>query len=192
MQEIQIDIRQLLTGQPLYNQHGGILAPMDAVCFTSNGFVKNNGDAVMGRGTAYIVNEFMRKEGARKLGNAIRANGNVVQVIQEGLPAIVSFPVKPVSRRVTRIHIDTDIVEHLRAEYENQVPCTVPGWACVAEMSIISSSILGLLRLTDGMGWSRVALPKPGCGAGELQWERVKPLLSEWLDERFFVFDRGY
>jgi hypothetical protein len=190
MQEVQIDIRQLLHGQPLYDHIGGSTAPMDAVCFTSNGFVKKNGAAVMGRGTAYIVNEFMRKEGATKLGSAIRTNGNVVQVIQTGLPAIVSFPVKPVSRRVTRFTIDTDVVEHLRTEYEPQVPCTVPGWACVAEMSIISNSILELLRLTDGMGWSRVALPKPGCGAGELSWEKVKPLMLEWLDERFFVFDR--
>lgn len=190
MQEIQMDIRQLLTGRSLYRNNGIEFPPMDAVCFTSNGFVKQNGAAVMGRGTAYVVNEHMRKEGAAKLGAAIGANGNVVQVIQEGLPAIVSFPVKPASRRVTRFTLSTDVVEHMRSEYESSVPCTVPGWACLAELPIISRSVLELLRLTDGMGWSRVALPKPGCGAGELAWEAVKPLLTVWLDERFFVFDR--
>ena len=35
------------------------------------------------------------------------------------------------------------------------------------------------------MGWSKVLIPRPGCGYGELNWQDIKPLLESILDDRF-------
>lgn len=46
----------------------------EAMCVTTNGMIKNNGEAVMGRGIAKSVND--RYHVARKLADHLRANGN--------------------------------------------------------------------------------------------------------------------
>lgn len=57
---------------------------------TTNGFIKKDGTAVMGRGIAYEAQS--RYPGIRRaLANLIRENGNVVQEITDNL---VAFPVK--------------------------------------------------------------------------------------------------
>ena len=40
------------------------------------------------------------------------------------------------------------------------------------------------------MNFSSVLLPKPGCANGGLNWEQVKPLLEQYLDDRFTIIDR--
>lgn len=63
----------------------------------------------------------------------------------------------------------------------------VPGWACVADEVIIKRSAEELVSFAGTYGWSQVILPRPGCGAGELSWEQVKPILTQVLDDRFYV-----
>lgn len=68
--------------------------PADAYCITTNGFVKKNGEAVMGAGCA--------KEAAQRwpelpdvLGLLIQTDGNIVQWIPDSdIHYIVTFPVK--------------------------------------------------------------------------------------------------
>jgi hypothetical protein len=97
----------------------------------------------------------------------------------EGGVAIISFPVKPVTGKSA----GTNVVRHMR----NQFPegSTVPGWACVADLKIIKKSCKELVALTDKHGWKKVLLPRPGCGAGELQWAEVKKVIEKYLDNRF-------
>jgi hypothetical protein len=66
----------------------------DAICITTNGFVKNNGECVMGRGCAKEAT--LRYPGiARKLGNLIVRKGNHCFVIKvDQGTRICSFPVK--------------------------------------------------------------------------------------------------
>lgn len=66
-----------------------------ALCITTNGFVKKNGECVMGRGCAkQIANSY--PEMPLLLGKKIKQNGNIVQPICDlgDNIVVVAFPVK--------------------------------------------------------------------------------------------------
>ena len=42
-----------------------------------------------------------------------------------------------------------------------------------------------LVNLANVMGWQTILCPRFGCGAGELNWEDVKPMIENILDDRF-------
>lgn len=66
----------------------------DAKCITTNGYIKSNGQAVMGRGIA-LQAATKYPELPRILGKHIRENGNVPGLlIYTGHCSLVSFPVK--------------------------------------------------------------------------------------------------
>ena len=142
-------------------------------CITTNGFVKKSGEAVMGRGVAW--------QAARRwpdlpavLGWMIREYGNVVQVVRERL---VAFPVKPVAG----ISNGSNVVRHMRHRFPPG--SQVPGWAMKADLDIIARSLRQLDLLRRARGWEQVYLPRPGCGAGELDWEgQVRPLCEQYGD----------
>lgn len=152
----------------------------DAICITTNGFYKTNGNAVMGRGCALQASE-LYPDIKVKLGNLLRTKGNHVHYLgtYDG-KEIVSFPVKP----ITIPFIDnSQIVSHMRGKFlKGHI---VPGWACVANINIIQDSAKELVALTNRYGWTDIVLPRPGCGAGELVWNNVKPVLEDILDDRF-------
>lgn len=66
----------------------------DAICITTNGFVKKDGKAVMGAGVAKLFRDHIPGID-KQLGKHIRKNGNVVGLIGNlnGVP-IYSFPTK--------------------------------------------------------------------------------------------------
>lgn len=64
----------------------------DAVCVTTNGIVKANGEAVMGAGIAKEAN--IRYNLARELGTRLRTGGNHCYMIGRSDKAMVSFPTK--------------------------------------------------------------------------------------------------
>lgn len=74
--------------------HGNIWdSGADAICVTTNGMIKNNGKAVMGRGIAFqAANRYPRL--ALNLARAIRDNGNHVYRFEEVDRAIITFPTK--------------------------------------------------------------------------------------------------
>jgi hypothetical protein len=66
----------------------------DAVCIPSNGYVRQDGGGVMGRGVAKQALDRWPEIGGL-LGAALRANGNCTQVLcVKGGIAIVAFPTK--------------------------------------------------------------------------------------------------
>lgn len=157
----------------------------DALCITTNGFVKNNGSAVMGRGCAKQAAQLLPFLPDR-LGQLIRTNGNNVQILHEAdATALVSFPVKPEGGVINSMD---DIVQHM----QSRVPSNgwMPGWAWKADLSIIERSAQQLVALAN-QRWPdplhRIVLPRPGCGAGELDWQQVRPMLKHYLDDRFAV-----
>ena len=131
--------------------------PADVYVITTNGSVKKDGAAVMGRGVALQAKEKFKGIDVN-LGHLLSVWGNEVSPIWHN-PIILSFPVK---------------------HY----------WQEKADPFLIMESICQLKRAinvqfgADGHGV--VAMPRPGCGNGQLKWEDIKPLVS-FLDDRFVV-----
>jgi len=149
--------------------HGDIWkADDDYVVITTNGAVRRDGAAVMGRGVALQAK--LRYQGIEFiLGNFLKTYGNHVKLITGLHPIIISFPVK----------------HH---------------WRQKADLKLISQSARELVQLIDlrvrlGYGnpvgnlFPSVALPRPGCGNGQLEWEDVRPIVRTILDNRFTVYN---
>jgi len=154
----------------------------DAICITTNGFVKKNGECVMGKGCAKQATQLM--PGLPKtLGDAIAEHGN--RVISHGSHngmAIVTFPVKPESELCRRDK--ANVVRHMQGRFN--MGDKVPGWACVADEQLIEHSAYQLVSMARIRGWNKIILPRPGCGAGELSWSTVQSILNNVLDDRFY------
>jgi hypothetical protein len=52
---------------------------------------------------------------------------------------------------------------------------------------IIRRSCTELVELTDYKGWTRVIVPRPGCGGGGLQWNDIEKILESTFDDRFLI-----
>lgn len=144
---------------------GNILSPdvlnlYDAICFTSNGIVKNNGELVMGAG---IAKAFRNMDNKLSLcaGIAVTSHGNKCQIVSETLQGnpvyVIAFPTK----------------HH---------------WRNPSDLKLIEKSSRELMKLTEQTGWSNVALTKPGCGMGQLKWEDVRAVIEPILDDRITIF----
>lgn len=136
----------------------------EAVCVTTNGIVKNNGDAVMGAGIAKeCANLF--PDIPRKLGNALTAGGNRVY--------------------------DLGLVFRHNREFRLYSFPTKSHWKEDSDINLIRKSCVELSMECSRSGIMKCYLPKPGCNNGHLDWESVvKPVISEILDDRFVVIDR--
>jgi Macro domain len=134
--------------------------PADVIVITTNGFVKANGECVMGRGCAREARD--RFPGiALKLGTLIKQHGNRPMRIWKYRNStraieIVSFPTKHV-------------------------------WSDNSDPDLIVSSMAMLVDMADKFNWKRIVMPRPGCGNGGLNWADIKPLLETSLDGRFTV-----
>lgn len=145
----------------------------DAIVITTNGFVKKNGEAVMGRGIALEARERYPSLPAN-LGKWITENGNIpgityiepnVSVFDVWRPyRLITFPVKPVFG-----------------------PRGEPGWRAKADIDLIRESAHGVVKLVDAADLGSIIMPRPGCGNGGLKWEDVKPVIEPILDDRFTV-----
>jgi len=137
----------------------------DVIVITTNGYVRKDGAAVMGRGIALEANE--RYPGlAYELGTKIKNFGNRVHLLFGYDPRFVvaSFPVKPVFG-----------------------PNHEPGWKAKAEYPLVMRSVGELRNYVDRYHWMDILMPRPGCGYGGLKWQDVKPKIDGLLDNRFTV-----
>ncbi len=136
----------------------------DIIVITTNGAVRKDGAAIMGRGVALQAKN--RYTGIEYiLGKLIRENGNHVNFVIGGLPKIVSFPVK----HHWRERADLKLI--------NQ---------SVLELVLLTNRLN--LHLKPSFTYT-VALPRPGCGNGRLRWEDVKSIIRPILDNRFTVYN---
>ena len=133
--------------------------PDSVVCITTNGFIKKNGEAVMGRGVAAQAKDRF-PELPVKLGKKIKRYGNRVQVILDrggmakksvsSFPKIVAFPVKY-------------------------------NWWERADLDLIRISAKQLRKMAREWDGLHFYLPRPGCHNGRLNWEDVRPVLLSQL-----------
>lgn len=134
-----------------------------AICITTNGFVKKNGAAVMGRGCAEQATrycpgiEFSLGEFISNFGNHVFDLGKWrTWAPHDHLTRIYSFPVKH-------------------------------KWFEKGSLQLIERSAHELVEIVSTFGDERVVIPRPGCGNGQLRWEDVKPVIEPILDDRFVI-----
>lgn len=63
-------------------------------------------------------------------------------------------------------------------------------WKQPSDIDLIVRSCHELMELMDP-AWQRVLVPRPGCGAGQLRWEDVKPVIAPILDDRVVIVTYG-
>lgn len=133
----------------------------DVICVTTNGTVKKDGQAMMGRGAAKFVRDTFKNIDT-KLGELIKAYGNRVFNLgtQEyaGKPLILfSFP-------------------------------TQADMSSKTDAALIKKSIEELVSLCDKFQLKgKVYLPVPCVRIGDATWQEIKPLLAS-LDDRFVIY----
>lgn len=169
----------------------------DAICITTNGYIKASGENVMGRGCAgeaakrwpmlpKVVGEMLALHGnvVRKLTAGRRGLGDGITLMGAPVPYhVVMFPVKP--DRV--VNAPANLVKHMVNRIRGY---WAPGWAAKADLDIIARSAAHLAVLATTNHWTHVVIPRPGCGAGELLWTDVQPVLRAHLDDRFVIITR--
>lgn len=131
----------------------------DAICCTTNMVVKTNGELVMGAGVA--------KAFARKYPDLPKIWGERTRQIKKG-------------------KLRSNLILTLKDVWLVSFP-TKYDWRERSDLDLIKRSALQLYVVAEAMGWNRVILPRPGCANGGLDWEVVKPVLQEILDERFWI-----
>ena len=168
---------------------GNIMQMIDkvsAIVITTNGFTKSNGEAVMGRG---IAEQFKNAypELPRILGSKIIQGKNNVHFLKQlGRTRIYSFPVKAEGMKLERPEQKELIVSHKRHEFN--IGANVPGFALKADIAIIERSLKQLAQIHMQDGLSSVIIPLPGCGAGELSFNKdgIHQLMLENLNDNFY------
>jgi hypothetical protein len=151
----------------------------DAIVITTNGFVKKNGEAVMGKGIALEAkNRYPWL--ARNLGTNLNMFGN----------------------RVYRFDVIPNFVREKKYDFSlftlpvkpTYGPNGEPGWRAKADLQLINLSVHALVQAIDNNYSYRedykVLMPRPGCGNGGLKWDDVRPVLEPILDDRFTVMER--
>jgi hypothetical protein len=161
-------------GAPVFTSDGKVVEitgnlwdqEADIICITTNGFVKNNGKAVMGRGVAKEATE--RVKGIQTmLGTCIKKYGNAVCPI-------------------TQYNYEKD------GEEQTRIICSFPtkhNWWEDSDLELIRRSAEQLALVVEAYQLDSVVVPRPGCGNGNLTWEEVSVILNEvWGgDTRFKV-----
>lgn len=149
----------------------------DAIVVTTNGYYTLRKKAVMGRGIALQISRLIPTL-EWDLGHKLYMEGNhVYNLFQVDNMSIVSFPVKP--NHV--INDGTNVVSHCKTKIGEY---TV-GFLAKADVNLIEQSLKELVQLTNENKWNRVLIPRVGCGAGELDYKDIKPLMEKYLDDRF-------
>lgn len=143
----------------------------DALCITTNGFVKKNGECVMGAGIAKDAAQRYPNM-PKKLGSLINKYGNIVHIVG----TLVRESIMKIHGITAFIYIVAFPVKH---HFKDR-----------ADLELIKKSCKELVDLADHLSWQKVVLIKPGCGCGKLDWEKdVKPVIAPLLDDRFEVID---
>lgn len=138
----------------------------EAAVVTTNGVIRKNGDAVLGKGQALEAKKlFPGME--RQLGEYLRRYGNRAfymgtRQVGEHLTSLVTFPTK----------------HHYRDN---------------SDLDLISESALQVKEIASKFQLTKVYLPLVGCGLGNLDYEKqVRPVLHQTLDDDRFVVVLGY
>lgn len=132
------------------------------IIITTNGNVKTNGEAVMGKGIALQAKQRF-PDLPKRLGKFLSEFNNTVHSF--GIDyRIISFPTKHNWQEKSDIKLIEESCQRLKALFD------------YTELGYFVKEIY---------------MPRPGCANGQLSWGDVKPVLEKYLDDRFIVVERG-
>lgn len=136
----------------------------EALCITTNGITKKNGDAVMGAGIAKACAQAFPYI-PKRLGMLLKNTGNHVYFL-----GLVKY----------------DCYEYCLFNFP-----TKNDWRENSDIELIRQSCSEIVKIVDMMELTRVYIPQPGCTNGHLDWEsQVKPAIENLLDSRFTIVIR--
>jgi hypothetical protein len=134
----------------------------DARCITTNGTLRENGNAIMGKGIALQAKQrYHRIEFT--LGRLIKKYGNHVFYLGYGL---ISFPTKYHWRDKKS---DIELIKRSAMELVSLFKGDIP---------------------IKNKSNRRILLTRPGCGSGNLDWTVVRPILQTLLSDEFIVVNQ--
>ena len=172
----------------------------DAICLTTNGFIKRSGAAVMGAGVArsaldywpgidYLVARSIGSGGCMPQVLTIKGDWDepVLRVFPDKSYSvewhIVTFPVKP--NKVIVSEDKSNIIPRQRDRFEEGDEC--PGFWAMADLDIIEHSAKVLHHYASLWSWEKVIIPAPGTGNGGLTEAEVFARIGPILDDRFWI-----
>jgi len=144
------------------------------VCVTTNGFIKKDKNAVMGRGNAFAMAKLI-PELPKNLGIHLEKYGNNVGFIYD---RVIAFPVKPIIGKWD------DALDHIKKTHHQTD--IIPGFWCKADIKIIEASINQLNQLIDFYKLKEVYCPVPGIKNGALNFADIKQILNKACDSIIF------
>jgi hypothetical protein len=118
-----------------------------------------------------------------KLGMQLHGHGNIPGIIETiDKTAIVNLPVKPVQKFITS---RTQLVTHM----QDRIPLqqNAPGWAVKADIELIKRSATIVEKMRIQNNWNLIATVPPGCGNGELEWEKVYSELEKIWNNNYII-----
>jgi len=134
------------------------------IVITTNGNVKANGEAVMGKGIALQARQRIEWL-SYELGRKITENGNKTYWFNE--IRIITLPSKHNWWEKADINLIESSIKDLVRIVDAQYP-----------------------YLKDSDYKKETCLVRPGCSNGQLDWKDVKPILEKYLDDRFIVVEK--
>jgi hypothetical protein len=148
---------------------------VDAICITTNGMYALDGRAAMGGGCAGVC--------AKRWPETSFRLGKCLKNLSTNVPFVIGS-----------LDEDGEYVEPtLKMIKEKKFKCLIFSFPTIdslmdgAKLSLIKNSAKELKALVDRFGLRNVMVPRPGVGIGGLSWGDVKPLLEEFMDDRFTI-----
>lgn len=140
----------------------------DFICIPTNGIVKNNGEAVMGKGIAKYFADTI-PEIKKVLGKKLSESGNNLYELYNWK---LSEEEKNISVTILSFPTKDD-------------------WRYKSSRKLIQKSSIQLLEYLEKKIYKKVLLPRPGCGYGNLDWILdVKPIMKHYFDDRFYFISQ--
>lgn len=144
-----------------------------SVCIPTNGIVKSNGNAVMGAGLALSF--------AQKYNNLPKRLGGFLTKYKNNKPYILGA-----------VNNDSFFIPK-KEDFNNcclifSFP-TKNHYKNDSDLFLIENSCIELVRYCNDFNLNNIYLPKPGIGLGKLNYSDVEPILSKYLDNRFYIIN---
>ena len=150
---------------------------VDAICITTNGTIKSNGELVMGAGVAKAFYDKYNKK--------YQIARTLAQKLYDGPPLHKLFAVSSK---------DNICYNCLDAKYNNGTHIisfpTKNHFQDKGDLNLIIQSAKRLVWIADNYGLKKIIIPSPGTGCGQLSKDLVYKELNKILDERFYIISK--